>query len=350
MIVQCDRCGTRYNLDDAKVRPGETKVRCTRCQYVFTIPHPLTLDEQEIFGETVQEVEDAFMKEWAKEFPSQPSPGPRQSAPEQAPPPRVFVPPTAEKELFKEVAPSRVSTAQPLPGQRQPAPPAPEQAPPPRAFVPPNAEEELFREDAHTEEKSSPEEEVHPFKISPVIEAPMKKERLISTSFLLTVLLLVIVTVALYYWSKMGRPIPAFEYIYEQIYTLMEGQKDQQLFLLYLKGSEHIVEGGKVFAIQGKVANRSQETKGFVKVKGSLFDKAGRVVATSTGYCGITMTDDEVKNSSYDALKSSFGFVAVGQARPVPPQQSLPFTIIFFSPPEGATQYQVEIDEAAESG
>lgn len=178
----------------------------------------------------------------------------------------------------------------------------------------------------------------------------MKKERLISTPFLLTILLLVIVTGALYYWSKMGRPIPAFEYIYEQIYTLMEGKKNQQLFLLYLKGSEHVLGGGKVFVIQGKVANRSQETKGFVKVKGSLFDKGGRVVATSSGYCGITMTDDEIKNSSYDALKSSFGFVAVGQARPVPPQQSLPFTIIFFSPPEGATQYQVEIDETAESG
>jgi hypothetical protein len=40
----------------------------------------------------------------------------------------------------------------------------------------------------------------------------------------------------------------------------------------------------------------------------------------------------------------------VGQAKPVPSQQSLPFTIIFFSPPEGASQYQVEIDESSESG
>ena len=39
----------------------------------------------------------------------------------------------------------------------------------------------------------------------------------------------------------------------------MEGKKDQKLFLLYLKGSEHTLEGGKVFVIQGKVANRSQE-------------------------------------------------------------------------------------------
>jgi hypothetical protein len=179
--------------------------------------------------------------------------------------------------------------------------------------------------------------------------APRKKERTVSTTFILTILLLAVVTGALYYWSIMGRSVFAFEYIYEKIYGFMEGKKEQRLFLLYLKGSEHSLGGGKVFVIQGKVANRSPETKKFVKVKGSLFDKTGKVVATSAGYCGITINDEEVRKSTYDALKSSFGFPALAQAKPVPSQQSLPFTIIFFSPPEGASQYQVEIADASES-
>jgi predicted Zn finger-like uncharacterized protein len=305
MIVLCDKCGTQYNLDDARIKPGETKVRCSQCQYVFTIPQPLTLDEGEIFGETGQQTEDAFMKEWAKEF-----------------------------------TPS--SSLEP----RQPAPAAPDKASPPRAFAPPAAEEALLGEEAQTEGEA----EVSPFRMRPTAEAPRKKKRTVSTTFLLTILLLVIVTGALYYWSQMGHSVFAFEYIYEKMYDFMGGEKQQKLFVLYLKGSEHTLQGGKVFAIQGKVANRSKETKKFVKVKGSLFDKAGKVVAASIGYCGITSSDEEIEKSTLDTLKSSFGFPAVGQAKPVPPQQSLPFTIIFFSPPEGASQYQVEIAEVSESG
>jgi predicted Zn finger-like uncharacterized protein len=329
MNVQCEKCGTRYNLDDTKVKPGETKVRCSQCQHVFTVPHPLTLNEQEIFSETDEKVEDAFMKEWAQEIAPQPPQAPEQSTPstlDEGPPPRAFVPPTVEEPLLREEAP-----VEKFPVEE--APIAVEEAP---------VEKELVAEPASLGEEIFPVSPVH------VEEAPAKKKRKISTTFLLTLVLLLIVGGSLYYW-RMGRSIPVFEYIYEKIYTLMEGKKEQKLFLLYLKSSEHILEGGKVFVIQGKVANRSLETKGFVKLRGSLFDKAGKTVATSTGFCGVTITNEKIENSTYESLKASFGFVAPGQALPVPSQQSLPFTIIFFSPPEGATQYQVEIVETGES-
>jgi predicted Zn finger-like uncharacterized protein len=307
MIVVCDKCKTEYNLDDAKVRPGETKVRCSRCQNVFIVPHPFTLKEEEIFGEPEEKAEDAFLQEWAKEFPAQPS--------------------------------------------QKTTSPAPAKGPGPKASAPPSAEESLFVEEPPLEKAPTPAEEAVPFKIKPAAAAPSRrKQSKVSTTFLLGIFLLVTIAGALYYWSKMGRSIPAFEFIYEKIYTLMEGKKEQRLFILYLKGAEYTLEGGKVFIVQGKVANRSQETKKVVKLKASLYDKTGKVVATGSGLCGVTITDEEVQKSTYDALKSSFGFVAVGQAKPVPPQQTLPFTIIFFSPPEGATQYQVEIDESSEAG
>jgi predicted Zn finger-like uncharacterized protein len=306
MIVLCDKCKTEYNLDDAKVRPGETKVRCSRCQNVFIVHHPFTLKEEEIFGEPGEKTEDAFLQEWSKEFPAQPP--------------------------------------------KKPIPTAPDRGPAPRAFVPPSGEESLFLEEPPAEKAPTADEEALPFKIKPIAAAPARKRSKISGTFLLGMLLLLIIAGALYYWSKMGRSIPAFEYIYEKIYSFMGEKKEQKLFLLYLKGSEHTLDGGKVFVVQGKVANRSQETRKLVKLKGSLYDKAGRVVATTSGFCGITVTDEEIDKSTYDALKSSYGFIAVGQAKPVPSQQSLPFTIIFFSPPEGASQYQVEIAESAESG
>ncbi|MBN1254822.1 MAG: zinc-ribbon domain-containing protein [Deltaproteobacteria bacterium] len=306
MIIECDKCKTKYNLDDAKVKPGETKVRCSNCQNVFTVPHPLALDESDIFGETETKTEDAFMREWAKDLGTQP-PEQDKSIPPEGPPPKAFVPPTME-ELFE--------------GGEEPV-----QA-----------------------EEPSIEEEIFPFKATPVAEISVKKKRKVSGFFLFIMLLLLFASFGIYYWSNTTEgSIPAFEFVYEKVYNLMHGKKGQELFLLYLRGAEHTVEGGTVYAIQGKVANRSQETKKFVKVKGTLFDKGGNAVATSTGFCGITITNEEIQNSSYNALKSSFGFLGFGQASPVPAQQSLPFTIILFSPPAGASQYHVEIVESGDT-
>jgi len=315
MIVNCEKCGTQYNIDDTKVKPGETKVRCTQCQHVFTVPHPLTLNERDIFGETEDKAEDAFMKEWAQDVPPQPPQEPR-----------------------------------------QPVPPAADQAPPPRAFVPPTTEEPLAGAEAPAEEippteTPSSEQEIFPASPVSVGKVPAKKERKSSTAFLVIMFFLLIATGSLYYWfHRSQESIPAFEYIYEKIYAFMAGEKAQKVFIVTMKGSEYTLEGGTVFVIQGKVANRSEKTKQSVKVKGTLFDKVGKEVATSTGYCGISITDAEIKNSTYDALKTSFGFIGAGQARPVPSQQNLPFTIIFFSPPEGASDFRVDIVETGESG
>jgi predicted Zn finger-like uncharacterized protein len=311
MIVQCEKCGTQYNIDDTKVRPGETKVRCTQCQHVFTIPHPLILSERDIFGETEEKAEDAFMKEWAENVRPQPPQEPR-----------------------------------------QPAPPAPDQAPPPRAFVPPTTDEEpLFAAEALTKETPSPEQEVFPVSSMRGGEALAKKERKSSNAFLVIMFFLLITAASLYYWvNKTQGSILALEYIYEKVYTFMSGDKAEKVFIIGMRGSEYSLEGGSVYVIQGKVANRSGGTKQSVKLKGTLFDKVGKEVATSTGYCGVTITDDEIKKSSFESLKAAFGFIGAGQARPFPSQQNLPFTIIFFSPPEGATDFRVDIVEAVEPG
>jgi hypothetical protein len=207
-------------------------------------------------------------------------------------------------------------------------------------------------EEAVKAEEASVEEEIFPFKAIPVKETSIKKERNISGFFLLIMLLLLLATASIYYWSTTTEgSIPAFEYVYEKIYTLTHGKKGQELFILNLRGNEYALEGGTVYAVQGKVANRSQETKKFVKLKASLFDKAGKEVATTIGYCGVTITNEEIKNSTYEALKSSFGFIGAGQARPVPAQQNLPFTIIFFSPPVGTSDYvKVDIVESGGTG
>ena len=40
MIITCPDCQTRFNLRDDAVRNAGTKVRCSRCRYVFGVSHP----------------------------------------------------------------------------------------------------------------------------------------------------------------------------------------------------------------------------------------------------------------------------------------------------------------------
>lgn len=52
MIVQCEACQTRFRLADEKIKPGGTKVRCSKCKEIFTVvpPAPEPVEETVDFG------------------------------------------------------------------------------------------------------------------------------------------------------------------------------------------------------------------------------------------------------------------------------------------------------------
>lgn len=53
MIIQCDKCATRFRLDDARITPSGVKVRCTKCDNVFIVtppPPPEEVQVEELFG------------------------------------------------------------------------------------------------------------------------------------------------------------------------------------------------------------------------------------------------------------------------------------------------------------
>jgi len=49
MIVQCEACQTRFRLADEKIKPGGTKVRCSKCKEVFTVTRPEPEPVEETF-------------------------------------------------------------------------------------------------------------------------------------------------------------------------------------------------------------------------------------------------------------------------------------------------------------
>lgn len=53
MIIQCDKCATKFRLDDSRITPNGVKVRCTKCDNVFIVtppPPPEEVHVEELFG------------------------------------------------------------------------------------------------------------------------------------------------------------------------------------------------------------------------------------------------------------------------------------------------------------
>ncbi|MEK7679971.1 MAG: DUF3426 domain-containing protein [Deltaproteobacteria bacterium] len=48
MIIQCDKCSTKFRLEDSKVSTSAVKVRCTKCQNVFVVQPPQLIEAAEI--------------------------------------------------------------------------------------------------------------------------------------------------------------------------------------------------------------------------------------------------------------------------------------------------------------
>ncbi len=53
MIIQCDKCSTKFRLDDSRITANGVRVRCTKCQNVFVVTPPPPAEEvqaEEAFG------------------------------------------------------------------------------------------------------------------------------------------------------------------------------------------------------------------------------------------------------------------------------------------------------------
>jgi predicted Zn finger-like uncharacterized protein len=49
MVIECTECRTRFRMADDKLKPGGTRVRCTKCKHIFTV-HPPTETEEMSFA------------------------------------------------------------------------------------------------------------------------------------------------------------------------------------------------------------------------------------------------------------------------------------------------------------
>jgi len=62
MIITCEACNSSFSLDDDRLKPSGTKVRCSKCQEVFTVYPPSMVEEQPHVEDKTTEISDEIDK------------------------------------------------------------------------------------------------------------------------------------------------------------------------------------------------------------------------------------------------------------------------------------------------
>jgi predicted Zn finger-like uncharacterized protein len=351
MIVQCEICGAKYNIEDSKITTKGVKVRCAKCKHVFSVeppslspppqpqtPSPLPPTPGPAGDDFLQDFEsfEKFHKELMD------TPGPELGPPidEESP---------FERGEFEGIpqdtgeVPSEVPSMEEFPTEEWPGP-SPEQQKPTESL-----EGEM---DTPTFDMEGLEEERYLDKPQVI---PKKKKT--SRSFVLIGILLIVALGGYYLWSERGmelslpgnipsliKSIPEkLQYLWEDIRGIERGS----LTFSDLEGYKDIIGEVSVFVITGKILNDTNKTKKHVRIKAVLLNDKNKVLDEKQTLCGSYFTKESLKKLPARFTRGDFKLrPPVPSQMRVAPRMSVPFIVIFPNMPPDAQEFQVEIVEA----
>jgi len=100
-------------------------------------------------------------------------------------------------------------------------------------------------------------------------------------------------------------------------------------------------EAGEVFAVTGEVLNTSGRALTALRVRGTVYDSTGQVLAQRTVYCGNSLTRDQMAGLPFSELEKAMNrqFGDSLANLDVAPGKSIPFMVIFKGVPRGGADF-----------
>lgn len=303
MLVQCPECTTKYNLDESKLEHTGSKVRCTRCQHVFTAFRPMPRFEDV--------VEDA-----APVAPQTPSPSvtdfPDLDSADEA----------AELEkLFSGKQEKRSATADAVDKEML-------------ADLEGAFQQSLL--DAQDGDDS----------------AELKSRKSKAPLFVLAALAAVLCALlAVVYFLKpdlLGLPSRGTEPPTHTAPGVTEGVAQIALENVrqYFVPNE---KEGQLFIIEGKAVNNFSEPRDLIRLKAMLYDQQGEEVMSQEFACGNIVSLYQLQVSSRQSIEEELG-AKVGiltNNTNVQPGASVPFMVVFFKAPESVEEFGLEVIQSS---
>jgi hypothetical protein len=205
-------------------------------------------------------------------------------------------------------------------------------------------EEVPFDEEAEETEEASPDE-------VPVLAQSQKKKR---PSLLLLIVFIVVSIAGGIYAAitfleplKSGFKIPYLNITIGGEQSVQNDPGNLKIALLNTKGYfEENKEAGTLFIIQGHVRNDYSKDRSFVRVKGFLYDKSGKIVKTKSIYCGNALTRTELEELSLAEINEKLlRQSGTNQSNvKISPNTMIPFMVVFEDLPTDLGEFSVEVE------
>lgn len=288
MIIECEKCASKFSLDETLLKSEGSKVKCSMCKHVFTAyPGQQMSDEEPIADKALDEDLEETL--------------PLDSA-------------DADFDLAFERAIGEAETEEAV-------------------------SEEIASEDSR--DAFTEEPEVGPDDDETV--APKKRKRPSKIQILvLSIALLIGVGGAIIYLSLRDSS--------EKQESSDPGVKRLSFRSGSVTGT-HVESNtaGQLFVIKGMVKNNYPKPRSYILLKGSIQDDKGRIVKTAMVYAGNVFSEKEIREMPLADLEKGQENRSGDEETNVniPSEGTIPFMIIFEKLPENITHFTVEAVSSA---
>jgi hypothetical protein len=112
------------------------------------------------------------------------------------------------------------------------------------------------------------------------------------------------------------------------------------------------VKEGKLFVITGRVKNGYSGVRRFIKINGKLYKKGKVLYQTETAFCGNVLSDIELSNMDFEAIKKRL-LNRAGENNSnmqIKPGGELPFMVVFSNLPEDLEEFSIEVASSSSAG
>ena len=107
---------------------------------------------------------------------------------------------------------------------------------------------------------------------------------------------------------------------------------------------------GNISVIEGKIINGFDQPRSFIRVEASLYDSAGKLLISKNQLAGSMVSLFQLQVLSEQELENALGnnkLDILANNTNVPPGGTVPFMLVFYNPPEDASDFSVRVVGAA---
>jgi predicted Zn finger-like uncharacterized protein len=339
MIVECDKCHTKFRLEDKLIKETGSKVRCSVCNHKFMV-FPQKAEKKVSEGPVVESQKGPYKKEpfsaldktLVADVIEEIAKAPSEETSEFD---RTLVETGYQEDEMEPVSFEDISQIDSgiIRAESPDIKKAMERATKVVEELRDKEEQETGEEVTKTEEPLLPTQ-------------PIKKGR--RPRILLFVLILILLLTAAASALVFFMP----EMLPESIPFLQRPAKEQVLDMGNKRLSFSNLEGsfvdsstaGKLFVVSGSVANNYPDKRNYIRVRSTILESKGKVAKSKIVYAGNPLNTNDLQTLSIEQIHNKL-MIKEGRDNinmDIAPNASIPFMIVFENLPEDVSEFTVE--------